>query len=263
MRTYAIGDIHGHLELLRGAQTLVAQDRARVGDSNAPLVHIGDLTDRGPESAGVIAHLLAGMAAGKPWVALKGNHDRMFARFLADPVGQDPGLSCDYTWLDPRLGGQTTLASYGVPIEGLPRSEIHKLALARVPLAHQRFLQNLKPYLLRGEALFVHAGIRPGVPLDEQTEDDLVWIRSPFLEDRRDHGPLIVHGHTALDAVTHFGNRLDIDSGAAYGRALAAVVIEGRDVWLLGPNGRTPVLPGEQPARPVWWRTTLSRKTPT
>lgn len=239
MRTYAIGDIHGHLDLLRGAQALVQEDRSRTGDYDAPLVHVGDLVDRGPDSAGVIAHLLEGLAAGAPWVALKGNHDRMFARFLGDPARQDPGLRQGYSWLDPSLGGQATLASYGVDSEGRSAREAQALALAAVPQTHRRFLADLKPFYLRGDTLFVHAGIRPGVPLDEQVEDDLVWIRTPFLEDTRDYGPLIVHGHTALEAPTHFGNRVDIDGGAAYGRPLAAVVIEGRDVWRLGPNGRT------------------------
>ena len=86
--------------------------------------------------------------------------------------------------------------------------------------------------------------IRPGVPLDAQAEDDLLWIRRPFLDDPRDHGALVVHGHTPVDRVTHYGNRLNIDTGAGYGRTLSAVVIEGDRVWLLGPGGRQPVLPG-------------------
>jgi serine/threonine protein phosphatase 1 len=91
--------------------------------------------------------------------------------------------------------------------------------------------------------VFAHAGIRPGVALDAQTEDDLVWIRHDFLDDPRDHGALVVHGHTAVDAATHYGNRLNIDSSAAYGGPVTAVVIEGRAVWVLGPDGRSPLWP--------------------
>ena len=91
--------------------------------------------------------------------------------------------------------------------------------------------------------LFVHAGIRPGVPMGEQTEDDLVWIRKGWLEDSSDHGPLVVHGHTALEYPCHHGNRVNLDGGAAYGRPLAAAVIEGREVFLLTPEGRERMRP--------------------
>ena len=94
-----------------------------------------------------------------------------------------------------------------------------------------------------GAQLFVHAGIRPGVPLDQQTEDDLLWIRDPFLPDPRDHGPLIVHGHTALAQVRHYRNRLNIDSSAAYGGPLSAVVLDGRKAWLLTASGRWELVP--------------------
>lgn len=91
--------------------------------------------------------------------------------------------------------------------------------------------------------VFVHAGIRPGVPMTDQQETDLVWIRTGFLDDRRDHGFLVVHGHTALDHATHYGNRVNIDSSAAYGGPLTTVVLEGRDVWRLTDTGRVPLQP--------------------
>lgn len=91
--------------------------------------------------------------------------------------------------------------------------------------------------------MFVHAGVRPGVPLDAQVEDDLVWIRSPFLEDTRNHGALIVHGHTALDAATHHGNRVNLDTGAGYGRPITAAIFEGRDAFILTDEGRVPLRP--------------------
>jgi serine/threonine protein phosphatase 1 len=244
MRSYAIGDVHGHLDLLLRQHELVAADRAATGDSLAPVVHLGDLVDRGPDSAGVVAHVLEGIAAGAPWAVIKGNHDRMFTRFLADPQEPEPGLRPDLSWLHPRLGGAETLASYGVRAAAdRPVAAVHRDALAAVPAAHRAFLDSRPAWLRRGEVVFVHAGIRPGVPMEAQDETDLVWIRAGFLDDPRDHGALVVHGHTALDRATHHGNRVNLDSGAAYGGPLSSVVIEGRDVWLLTPGGRVPLRP--------------------
>jgi serine/threonine protein phosphatase 1 len=244
MPTYAIGDIHGHIDALRAAHSRIAADRAR-HDVDAPVVHVGDLVDRGPDCRGVIKHLMDGQARGEPWVVLKGNHDRMFYKFLDDPFWKDPGLSReDLHWFDPRLGGAATLASYGVRARmGDDVKAVRDEAVARVPASHRRFLEGLPLQYSRGQSLFVHAGIRPGVPPADQTEDDLVWIRRGFLDDSRDHGALIVHGHTAIGRVTHFGNRLDIDTGVAYGGPLSAVLVEGRKTWLLTDWGRVPVEP--------------------
>ena len=111
-------------------------------------------------------------------------------------------------------------------------------AVAAVPRAHRDFIESLPTSFARGEVFFAHAGIRPGVPFDQQSEDDLCWIRDGFLDDRRDHGRLIVHGHTHLAQVTHYGNRVNLDSGAAYGGPLSAVVIEGHEAALLTTTGR-------------------------
>lgn len=244
MRAYAVGDIHGHIDLLKTAQALVAEDRARQGDATAPLVHVGDLVDRGPNSRAVVEHLMAGQQRGEPWVVLKGNHDRMFSMFLDDPYAHDPMLTRELEWLHPRLGGAMTLASYGVRnAEERLREEVHAEALAAVPEAERHWIAALPTHFLHGEALFVHAGIRPGIDLRHQVEDDLTWIRKGFLEDERDHGVLVVHGHTAIDKVTHYGNRLNMDSSAAYGGPVSAAVIEGRDAWLLTPAGRVPLRP--------------------
>jgi serine/threonine protein phosphatase 1 len=166
----------------------------------------------------------------------------MFSGFLADPDSHDAGLREGLHWTDPRLGGDATLASYGVAGAGERMLfDLHAEARAAVPASHAAFLRDLPASYRRGGALFVHAGIRPGVPIAAQHEDDLLWIRRAFLDAREDHGALVVHGHTPVDAVTHYGNRLNIDTGAGYGRALSAVVIEGGSVWLLGPGGRMPV----------------------
>lgn len=238
MHLYAIGDIHGHLGLLQAAHDLIAADMARHG--TGPVIHVGDLVDRGPDSRGVIDFLIQGLDGGADWVVLLGNHDRMFARFLADPWDPEPGLRAELSWLHPRLGGSETLRSYGVPNAGdRPVEKVHAEAVRAVPMAHRAFLA-ARPSLHRAaDCAFVHAGIRPGVALDAQTETDLVWIRDPFLMETASFGPLIVHGHTALDCATHYGNRLNLDSGAAYGGPLSAVVIEGREAALLTPQGRS------------------------
>lgn len=237
MHLYAIGDIHGHLGLLQAAHDLIADDMASHG--TGPVVHVGDLVDRGPDSKGVIDFLIQGQAQGQDWTVLKGNHDRMFARFLRDPFEPEPGLRADLGWLHPKLGGPSTLASYGVEkAADRPVAKVHAAALDAVPQAHLDYLNGLPVLHRLGEVVFVHAGIRPGVALDRQTETDLIWIREPFLTRTESFGPLIVHGHTAIDAATHYGNRLNLDSSAAYGGPLSAVVIEGRDVALLTPGGR-------------------------
>jgi serine/threonine protein phosphatase 1 len=247
MRTYAIGDIHGQLERLDAAHARIAADRRLTGDERAPVVHVGDLVDRGPDSAGVVEYMRRGPRGGAPWVVLKGNHDFMFTLFLDDPAARDPGLRADLDWLHVKLGGAATLASYGVAEAGdRPRAEVHAEALARVPVAHRAFLAGLPLYHARGDALFVHAGIRPGVPLAAQTAQDLMWIRKEFHDDRRDHGALIVHGHTVIPTAHHYGNRVDIDTGAAYGGPLTAVVVEGRDVWELTEAGRIRMPPNPE-----------------
>lgn len=244
MRIYAIGDIHGHLDKLEQAHRLIEADRARAGDSVAPVVHLGDLVDRGPDSAGVVDYLIRGIEAGAPWIVLKGNHDRMFTGFMSDPDHQDPGLRADLHWTHPRLGGDATLASYGVPGAGERLlHDLHEEARARVPERHLHFLRSLPSRALMGEVLFVHAGIRPGIPLADQVEDDLLWIRRPFLDWTGDHGVLVVHGHTAVEAPEHHGNRVNLDSGAGYGRALTAAVFEERRAFVLTPEGRIELAP--------------------
>jgi serine/threonine protein phosphatase 1 len=244
MRSYAIGDIHGHLDLLLRAHDLIAEDRRQTGDMDAPVIHLGDYVDRGPDCRGVVDHLLRGSEAGQNWVTLKGNHDRMFTRFLNDPHEPEEGLRPDLAWLHPRLGGAATLASYGVKnAMDRPLAPVHAEAVEAVPQSHRDFLTSRPTWLQRGDVVYVHAGIRPGIPMPQQKETDLVWIRANFLEDRRDHGFLIVHGHTALDVPTHYGNRVNIDSSAAYGGPLTTVVIEGRDVWVLTDQGRRPLQP--------------------
>ena len=243
-RAYAIGDIHGHVAKLREAHFLIEEDRRRVGDHSAPVVHLGDLVDRGPHSRDVIDFLIDGMAANPGWVVLRGNHDHMFARFILEPDVKDEYLRDGISWLHPAIGGRATLESYGIAstVYDDPRA-VHAKAVEAVPNAHVAFLAGLPLWHRHGEAIFVHGGIKPGVAMAEQSPNDLMWIRAPFHNDTRDHGALVVHGHTPVAAATHYGNRLNVDSGAAFGGPLSAVVIEGREAWLLTPGGREPLLP--------------------
>lgn len=232
---YAIGDIHGQRSMLEDALARIDAD----GGADARLVFIGDLTDRGPDSCGVIDTILSGVQSGRDWITIKGNHDRMFSRFLGKPMLVETRLPIGLDWLHPRLGGVETLMSYGVAVpEGSRYGDVQAEARAAVPEAHVTFMNGLPTCLNEGDLFFAHAGVRPGVPLAEQVEDDLVWIREPFLSDRRDHGALVVHGHTALHAPHHYGNRVNLDSGAGYGRPLTTAVFEEGSVFTLEPGGR-------------------------
>lgn len=234
MRVYAVGDIHGQTARLAQALARIDADRGRIGDSGAPVVFVGDLVAKGPDSRGVIRTLMAGQAAGEPWLALKGNHDRMFSLFLDDPEARDPGMRSPGRWIDPENGGDMVLTSYGIADPALrPLADVHAEAVAAVPQAHRDWLDGLLGHWLTPVALFVHAGIRPGVDLQDQDETDLLWIRRPFQQDSRDHGVLVVHGHTPGRQVRHFGNRVNIDTGAAEGGPVSAVRIEEGGVWLL------------------------------
>ncbi|MEM9320068.1 MAG: metallophosphoesterase family protein [Pseudomonadota bacterium] len=240
MTIYAIGDIHGHLDKLKAAHARVEDDRAREGAGAAALIHLGDLVDRGPDSAGVVAYLSDLAEKDDRVVVLRGNHDQYMIDYLtldAREILEDRQIR----WTDPIIGGQETMASYGVRGWGLGLRAQHKALRNAVPKAQSAFLTNL-PYMHElGECVFVHAGIAPGVPLPDQDPQDMLWIRNEFLLDTRDHGPLIVHGHTPVKSVEHWGNRLAVDTGAGFGGPLSAVAIDGRDVYLLTDQGRVAV----------------------
>ncbi len=237
---YAIGDIHGQLAELHRILDLIEAD----GGTEAQIVFLGDYTDRGPDSRGVIDVLVDGQSQGKNWTFIKGNHDRMFEWFMQTPLRDDPYLMVELYWLHPRLGGDTTLASYGVDASGRRRKmDVQAEALAAVPQGHLDFLAGLQLSYQQGELLFVHAGIRPGVALDQQEEEDLLWIRQDFHRHAGPHSKLIVHGHTPVDDATHYGNRINLDTGAGYGKPLTAAVFDGTDCWTLSETGRTALTP--------------------
>ena len=243
MRLYVIGDVHGHLDQLRAAHDRIFRD----GGSNALISHVGDLIDRGPDSRGVVDYLMRGQNQGRPWIVTRGNHDRFLPQYLLQPDWVDPGLSSRLHWtLHSGLGAPETLQSYGVDTAVSPDRMLDQARRA-VPAGHIAYLASLPLYFLHPLALVVHAGIRPGVDLQDQAEEDLVWIRQGFLNSPQNHGPLVVHGHTAIQTATHYGNRLNVDGGAAYGRPLCAVVIEKDAVHLLTDAGRIPLEPKDLP----------------
>ncbi|MGJ8543920.1 MAG: metallophosphoesterase family protein [Sulfitobacter sp.] len=237
---YAIGDIHGQLAELERILTLIETD----GGTDAEIVFLGDYTDRGPDSRGVIDLLIDGKNAGRNWHFIKGNHDRMFEWFMQPYPRHEAYLPNELNWLNPRLGGDTALASYGLEFTQKSRMiNVHSDALSAVPQSHVDFLKNLALSFETEELFFCHAGIRPGIPLADQTEHDLLWIREEFHSHEAAHPKLIVHGHTPVESATHYGNRINLDSGAGYGRPLSAAVFTGSTCWELTPTGRRALTP--------------------
>jgi len=237
---YAIGDIHGQLAELHRILELIETD----GGADAPIVFLGDYTDRGPDSRGVLDVLVDGQARGRNWTFLKGNHDRMFEWFMQEPLRDDPYLMVELYWLHQRLGGDTTMASYGIDASGSRRKkDVHTEAMAVIPQTHVDFLRGLKLSHQTDTLFFVHAGVRPRIALERQIEEDLLWIRREFHNYAAPHPKLIVHGHTPIDRATHYGNRVNLDTGAGYGKPLTAAVFEDAASWTLTASGRVPLMP--------------------
>ena len=236
--TYAIGDIHGQRSMLEDMLANIERDADSAGQY-ARIVFLGDYVDRGPDSAGVLALLAQGVADGRDWIMLKGNHDRMMGWFLKEEPRHDPHLLVGYHWLHERIGGTNTLASYGVELGERRRlRDVANETRAAVPASHVDLLRGLKLQYREPGKFFCHAGVRPGVPLDDQVENDLLWIRQEFLIDPRDHGALVVHGHTPVDTPDLHRNRLNLDTGAGYGKPLSAVVFDDDKVFAINAMGR-------------------------
>lgn len=239
---YAIGDIHGQHDMLLDALTLIEAD----GGPRARVVFLGDLVDRGPDSRGVLETLIAGLAQGRDWIVLRGNHDQMFLDYLDTCAPGDASahpadrLRSGARWLEENIGGKATLASYGVDT-ALPSEQLCAAARAAVPPEHVAFLRARPFYYLEDGFLFVHAGIAPGVPLEEQGPEQFLWIRGPFLSHEQPFPWLVIHGHTSINAPRHYGNRVNLDGGAGWGRPLTAAAIENGGVYVLTPRGRVPL----------------------
>lgn len=215
---YAIGDVHGRDDLLEAIHRHIAADREKhhAGEP-ATLVHVGDYVDRGPDSIEVIDRLMAGVP-GFRMICLKGNHEAMM-------------LTCTQTddrqawmgWL--KNGGDATIRSLDLRIRsGQFKARDLVTALGDDRLA---WLEGLPLYHATPDYLFVHAGILPGTPIEQQRERDLLWIRYRFLESDEDHGRVVVHGHTPMDAPDYRDNRIGIDTGAFTTGHLTAVILGG------------------------------------
>ena len=231
-RAYAVGDVHGRLDLLELLLEAIERDLEGRPSRKTLLIFLGDLIDRGPDSRGVIERLRTFRhPLMKPYF-LAGNHEEVLLRVLA---GERGVLS---SWL--QFGGAECLKSYGVDPAKLDlTSERGAMATIRkaFPESHASFIGGFNDTLSFGDYLFVHAGIRPGVDLSLQTQADLRWIRSPFLEDDSNHGQVIVHGHSICAEVDERPNRIGIDTGAYRTGLLTALAIEGEKRWFLDTNG--------------------------
>lgn len=220
-RVYAIGDIHGRDDLLEELLERI-EDEIRNRPTRAHvLIVLGDLIDRGPGSNQVIERLRTLHLPSTKKIMLAGNHEEALLRVLN---GEDAFVT---DWL--RFGGKECLASYGVDAAKLATTrakDAARVVRQTIPTEHAVFLRGFGDTVQVGGYLFVHAGIRPGIPLARQSQSDLRWIRRPFLDDERDHGFIVVHGHTISDGVDEACNRIGIDTGAYQSGILTALVLE-------------------------------------
>lgn len=226
-RVYAIGDVHGCRDLLVKLMTAIRMDNDARKPAEVHLVLLGDLVDRGPDSAGVIDYVLTLSERWPQVECLMGNHEEVFLRALQGSA-RALGLF--------RTLGRETLLSYGLDAALIDDGEDEVLLAAmgaHIPESHREFLQNRPDNLVLGDYCFVHAGIRPGVPLEEQDGRDMRWIRSEFLKSRLPHSHIIVHGHSISDAVDTQPWRIGIDTGAYTSSRLSAIGLEGTDRWVL------------------------------
>lgn len=230
-RAYAVGDIHGRADLFAALIEAIEADDAARGMAETIVILLGDLIDRGPDSAGVV-RLARDWQSRRPVRILMGNHEEMFLDALADEEVLRHFL---------RYGGRETLLSY--PIDPAAYvcadlAEARQLALAAIPAEDIAFIRAFEDWVLLGDYLFVHAGLRPDVPLEEQRQGDLRWIRETFLAHPDSFGPVVVHGHTIFDAPEIRRNRIGIDTGAYASGRLTALGLEGTARWTIEAHER-------------------------
>jgi serine/threonine protein phosphatase 1 len=227
IRIYAIGDVHGRADLLAGLFVGIDRDIAAYPASRIIEVLLGDYIDRGPQSREVL-DILAARNRSHAMVCLKGNHETYIPGFLRDPAALAQ-------WQ--HFGGFETLVSYGVtPSVNADEREQRELAAAfarALPESHRRFLAKLKRSFACGDYFFAHAGVRPGVPLSRQHEQDLLWIREDFLLHEGSFGKIVIHGHTPVSEPDIRPNRINIDTGAYATGRLTCLVLQGEDMTFI------------------------------
>jgi serine/threonine protein phosphatase 1 len=233
-RAYVVGDIHGRLDLLESILSKIHHDLERRRRRKTLLVFVGDLIDRGPNSSQVLERLRTYRREGVRPAFLLGNHEEVLLRILKG----DAELISKWRW----FGGSETLQSYGVDpasLSGLTGEPAVAAVRNAIPAAHLEFLESFDDSLRFGDFLFVHAGIRPGIEIEQQRQTDLRWIREPFLFDETDHGFVVVHGHTITPRVDVRSNRIGIDTGAYRTGVLTALAIEDSQTWFLDTREET------------------------
>ena len=219
-RVYAVGDIHGRLDLFEALVAAIEADDAARAPAETLIVLLGDLVDRGDDSRGVI-EFARDLQRRRPVRILAGNHEEMFLRSLSD-------IETFRHFI--RHGGRETLLSYGInhgQFQAASMEEAQQLASEAVPADHLAFLESFEDMIQLGDYLFVHAGIDPRLPIDQQRSRDLRWIREPFRSHEGSHGVVVVHGHTICDEPEDCGNRIGIDTGAFMSGRLTALILEG------------------------------------
>lgn len=234
VRVYAVGDIHGRLDLLDALLAQIEADDAARPAARTMVIFLGDLIDRGPDSAGVVQRLMDVASRTDRVRFLLGNHEEVFLKALA---GDEKALPFFI-----RIGGKPTILSYGVSEQQYQQSEYPELLemlQARVPPAHVQFLSAFENMIVVGDYAFVHAGVRPGTPLAEQEAPTLRWIRDEFLTHGAPLEKIIVHGHTISEEVEERACRIGLDTGAYASGRLTAMGFEGAERWILQTNGST------------------------
>lgn len=227
-RIYAIGDIHGRLDLLDDLLIRIAADDQSRPEAQTTLIFLGDLVDRGPQSAQVVERVRSLASTETGVRLLLGNHEEVFLKALSGDI--------DTLRFFTKIGGKETIISYGItPTEydQLDYSELADAFRSHVPAAHRTFLEGAEDMIIIGDYVFVHAGIRPQTSLTDQKAKDLRWIREDFL---RHEGPLeriVVHGHTISEEIEWAESRIGLDTGAYMSGRLSALALEGSERWTL------------------------------
>lgn len=232
-RYYVIGDIHGRFDLFDALVAAIDVDDRESGSAKTTAILLGDLVDRGADSAGVI-RLARDWGQRRKVRYLAGNHEDMFLQSFDDKEVLRHFL---------KHGGRETILSYGIPkkeFDKLSVSDMLDALPSLVPLEDRKFLESFEEMIIAGDYLFVHAGINPKVPLEEQTRKDMLWIRDRFLKHDGAFPKVVVHGHTIFDEVMDTGSRIGIDTGAFRTGVLTALVLQGetrRIIQAIGKDG--------------------------
>lgn len=234
MRIYAVGDVHGYLDLLQLLHTKISTDLQKHPVDEHRIIFLGDYIDRGPDSAGCVEYLINLLALDKNVICLKGNHEDKLEKFLVDPISVADSF---FTY-----GGADCAASYGVDMAGYRGDDSEKLQKREsleksIPVHHREFYKQLLKSVTLGDYLFTHAGVRPGVALDQQTDHDLIWIRSEFVTYQGLFEKVIIHGHTPAYPMEILPNRINVDTHAYHTGVLSCIVLEETNYRLIEASG--------------------------